>query len=66
MSRGKTRRMLTRLRPTFLALLLSSVGLVVVMSLGASGCAQDSVTVGAPPAADAEMKSVVINIFGMT
>lgn len=47
----------------------TSLLLVIVLAVlpaGIGGCSESAVVTGAPPFSDAEMKTVVINIFGMT
>ncbi len=53
------------LRSLLSSLLLCGVALSVAPNLGACGSSQKTET-GAPPAADAEMKVVLLNVFGMT
>ena len=57
----------SHLRWALSALLLccSTVALVTAMSTS-TGCASEPSVSGEPPAADADMKKVIINVFGMT
>ena len=48
-----------------LLLLGSGVGLVTMMA-STGGCAKEPSVSSNPPAADAEMKKIIINVFGMT
>ena len=43
----------------------SAVGLVTMMAT-TSGCAKEPSVSSEPPAPDADMKKVIINVFGMT
>tara|TARA_R110002096_G_scaffold433887_3_gene653804 strand:- start:6211 stop:6411 length:201 start_codon:yes stop_codon:yes gene_type:complete len=48
-----------------LLLCASSVGLAMLM-VASTSCANEPSVSGEPPAADADMKKVIINVFGMT
>jgi len=53
--------------PFVSSLALTGIGALSLGSLAISaGCGQEGTVTGEKPAADAEMKTVVINIFGMT
>ncbi len=56
-----------RLRALLTSLVLGGSGLLLVASnFTAVGCGENKGVTGEKPAPDAEMKSVIINVFGMT
>jgi hypothetical protein len=56
-----------RLQWARVALFVCSAGLGVVAAVATtSGCEQKQTVSKTPPAADADMKKVIINVFGMT
>ena len=56
-----------RLKWARIALLLCSAGFgLVTIAATTSGCERKESVSNSPPAADADMKKVVINVYGMT